>query len=180
MRIQKGKVRFSKRDLWNLDYTLKPIIHTALTQFRDSHHDGVPNSVLEDYIVEERGISLEEAREWISNNRNEYGDVDGYSYEMLYDYFHDVILTNMIFAFEYHPDYYDIEKPPYRLSFDRVESEYGEEIVSSVMNIKLDEGITQADVDAYKERSLQYNKDVYDRSLLGRMLFARYFDALWT
>ena len=179
MRIQKGKVRFSKRELWNLDETLKPILRTALTQFRDAKKMGVSTLIYEDYIADERGITIDEAVKWIDEHRDMYGEIEGFEgrLEEMVEYFHKVILEDMIFAFSDHPDYMDIEEQPFDISFERTEDEDGN--VYSNLHTKLKDGVTQGDYDSYREREREYDKKVHDRCERGRFLFARYFHALW-
>lgn len=179
MRIQKGKVRFSKRDLWNLDETLKPILRTALTQFRDAKKMGVSTLIYEDYIADERGITIDEAAKWIDEHRDMYGKIEGFEgrLEEMVEYFHNVILEDMIFAFSDHPDYMDIEEQPFDISFERTDDEDGN--VRSNLHTKMKDGVTQEDYESYREREREYDKKVHDRCERGRFLFARYFHALW-
>lgn len=179
MRIQKGKVRFSKRDLWNLDETLKPILRTALTQFRDAKKMGVSTLIYEDYIADERGITIDEAAKWIDEHRDMYGKIEGFEgrLEEMVEYFHNVILEDMIYAFSDHPDYMDIEEQPFDISFERTEDEDGN--VRSNLHTKMKDGVTQEDYNSYREREREYDKKVHDRCERGRFLFARYFHALW-
>lgn len=179
MRIQKGKVRFSKRELWNLDETLKPILRTALTQFRDAKKMGVSTLIYEDYIADERDITIDEAAKWIDEHRDMYGGIEGFEgrLEEMVEYFHNVILEDMIFAFSDHPDYMDIEEQPFDISFGRTEDEDGN--VYSNLHTKMKDGVTQEDYDSYREREREYDKKVHDRCERGRFLFARYFHALW-
>jgi len=180
MRIQKGKVRFSKRELWNLDETLKPIIRTALTQFRDAKKMGVSTLVYEDYIADERGITVDEAAKWIKEHRDIYGNIEGFKgrLEEMVEYFHKVILEDMIFAFSDHLDYMDIENQPYNIHFNRVGTT-SEGNVRSVLHREMKDGFTEEDYDSYREREREYDKKVHDRCERGRFLFARYFHALW-
>lgn len=179
MRIQKGKVRFSKRELWNLDETLKPIIHTALTQFSQEKKYGVSMLAYEDCISSDKGITIDEAKAWIKENQSNSGEVDGYTTEMIFDYFNNVIIQDMIFAFANHPDYDDIEKPPYKISMN-MDGEVREDgTVKSFIEYEWDRGITQEDVNAYGKRERQYDEMVADRCVRGRHLFARFFNSLW-
>lgn len=179
MRIQKGKVRFAKNELYNLDETLKPIIHTALTQFAQEKKYGVSMLVYEDYIASDKGITVEEAKAWIKENQSVSGEVDGYTTEMIMDYFNNVIMADMIFAFVNHPDYDDIEKPPYKISMNMDGERREDGTVKSFIEYEWDHGITQEDVNAYGEREREYDVMVADRSERGRYLFAKYFNSLW-
>lgn len=170
MRIQKGKYRFSKRELWNLDETLMPIIRTALEQFLEAKQWGIPNEVYVDYIADERGISLDEARQWVKDNRDEYGNVIGYEdSSMMGEYYKTKIIPDMIFAFTSHPDYFEVEKSPYDFNFAK----------SGAMQIIVNDGVTSEDIQTYNNRSLEYDKMINERCDRGRQYFARYFHSLW-
>lgn len=179
MRIQKGKPRFSKRELWNLDETLKPILHTALVQFRDSNRHGFPTMVYADYIAVERGITIEAADLWIKENMNSCGDLEGYDLNKMVKFFDTSILADMIFAFSNHPDYDEIEDAPFKISMnvDDERDENGNR--RSFIETKLNDGVSNDDYFAYIERQKAYDEGVAARCERGRHLFARYFEALW-
>ena len=75
MRIQKGYPRFCKRELWNLDSTLAPIIHQGLTQFKDSKRYGFPMTAVNQYLEEVEGLSKEQITERFKENPNEVRDL---------------------------------------------------------------------------------------------------------
>lgn len=179
MRIQKGKIRFSKRDLWNLDETLKPILHTALTQFDAVEKWGVSTKVYEDLIATDKGITVDEAKEYIKEHRDQQGDVEGYTNQMLSDYFKNVIMKDMIFAFADHPDYTDIEKRPYEITMNMDGEVRPDGNKRTFIEYVWDKGITQDDVNAYAQREKAYDEMVQERSERGRYLFAKYFESLW-
>lgn len=179
MRIQKGKPRFSKRELWNLDETLKPIIHTALTQFKETKRHGVASEVTIDYIVDTKNMTHAEAKAWVAENRNQYGEFDEYPTEMMFDYFNNVILEDMIFAFANHPDYDEVEKPPYKITMNMDGEQREDGTRRSFIEYIWDDGVTQDDVNEYHAREVEYDKYVAARSERGRLLFARHFNTLW-
>ena len=72
MFIQKGKIRFSKKEFWDLDTHLAKIIYTGLVQFKQSKRYGTPSPFLAESTVEHPlGTTTEEtnsAREIFSQN----------------------------------------------------------------------------------------------------------------
>ncbi len=46
MFIQKGKIRFSQKEVWDLDTNLAKIIQAGLVQFKQSKRHGTPSPFL--------------------------------------------------------------------------------------------------------------------------------------
>lgn len=181
MRIQKGKPRFSKRELWNLDTTLATIIHQALVQFKESPRNGYPVDAINQYFLDIEGLTEAQVTERFKQNPNDYDS------EKVSEYFEN-ILNKMIFAFskEAKIDYQDIEECPTVCSLSNPEL-FEKEIhttdekgnrYSSVM-FKPKEGYTQEDVDAYWVRNTNYHKDLNSKTEEGLSLFSKYFYNLW-
>lgn len=184
MRIQKGKVRFAKNELYNLDETLSPIIRTALTQFRDSKRHGFPMLVYEDYIAADKGITIEEAKQYIINafEQSRNGTIEEYKCADMFQYFTDVILEKIIFAFSKHPEYQDVEPMPYDIRFELLESTFIEgfdDCKESVLHCIPKDGYTEDDITLYDERKKAYDEKLKKDIEYGRQLFIRYYDALW-
>ena len=63
MRKSKGKWVASRKDIWDLDYTLSPIICAGLVKFKEtiinSKYSGVPSS-----FVKGEDVTDEEVKEW--------------------------------------------------------------------------------------------------------------------
>ena len=62
MRIQKGKVHFTKKDIWNLDHVLAEVILAGLQKFKETNRNGYPSSVLSDYLDEHTTLSEEDKK----------------------------------------------------------------------------------------------------------------------
>ena len=64
MFIQKGKIRFSKKEIWDLDTHLAKIIYTGLVQFKQSKRYGTPSPFLAESTVEHPlGTTTEETKQ---------------------------------------------------------------------------------------------------------------------
>jgi len=170
MRIQKGKIRFNKREVWNLDKHLAKVIVQGLEQFKTlNKHTIPPHLVTED-------INPETGREIYWDYSNEYCEEKWQE-----------LLDKMIFAFTEHPTYFDIE--PYDFHYDDLshpekfsEPEWKDHpIYGKVTRWRrvLKEGVTQDEVDAWWERSRAYNTEIKRKVDEGRELFIKYFDSLW-
>lgn len=63
MHKSKGKWVASRRDVWDLDYTLSPIIFAGLVKFKEvviqSKYSGVPSS-----FIKGKDVTDEEVKEW--------------------------------------------------------------------------------------------------------------------
>lgn len=179
MRIQKGKVRFSGRELWNLDNTLAPIIHTGLVQFKESKRHGYPMQAVYDYLQEVKGMTEEQVKSMFNENP------DDYSFKEVEEFF-EVILDRMIFAFseEAKQDYSDIEECPTICSMTNPE-EFGEENLGPDEKgnvytfFKPKKGYTQEDVNAYWVRHKEHVEKLEEKIKEGMRLFGVYFYSLW-
>ena len=170
MHIQKGKLRFNKRELWNLDKHLAKVIVEGLQQFKSVHKNTIPPHLVTEDINPETGRKL-------------YWD---YSSEYCDEQWQE-LLDKMIFAFTEHPTYFDIE--PYDFYYDDLT--YPEKFPEQVWEDHpiygkitewrqvLKEGVTQEDVDAWWERSRAYDAEIRRKVDEGRELFIKYFDNLW-
>lgn len=58
MHIQKGKLRFNKRELWNLDKYLAKVIVQGLEQFKSIHKNTIPPHLVNEDINPETGRKL--------------------------------------------------------------------------------------------------------------------------
>lgn len=180
MRIQKGHPRFSKRELWNLDSTLAPIIHQALVQFKDSHRHGFPMYAVTDYLKEVKGLTEEQITEMFKANPN-----GNYDREEVAEFF-ETILDKMIFAFskEAKKEYEDIEECPTLCSFTDPQAFEDEDLEPDEKGLsriffKPKKGYTKEDVDAYWVRHKEFNKVLENKIDEGLKLFSRYFYSLW-
>lgn len=181
MRIQKGHPHFSKRELWNLDTTLAPIIHQALVQFKQSNRSGFPMLATNQYLKDIEGLTEEQITERLNKNPNDFDS-------NLVNNFYEKIIDKMIFSFskEAKSDYNDIEECPTDCSLSNPEL-FEEEIhttdekgnrYSSVM-FKPKQGYTQEDVNAYWVRHKEYHENLENKVQEGLELFAKYFYSLW-
>lgn len=181
MRIQKGHPHFSKRELWNLDTTLAPIIHQALVQFKELPRFGYPMEAVTQYLIDVEGLTEKQVKERFEKNSNDFDS------EKVNQFF-ETILDKIVFAFskEAKSDYTDIEKCPTDCSLNNPEL-FEEEIhttdkkgnrYSSVM-FKPKQGYTQEDVDAYWVRYKEYHENLENKVQEGLSLFSKYFYSLW-
>lgn len=170
MRIQKGKIRFNKSEVWNLDKHLAKVIVQGLEQFKTLNKHTIPPHLVTEVINPETGMEV-------------YWD---YSEDYCEEQWQE-LLDKMIFAFVEHPTYFDIE--PYNFYYDDLSHPekfppvvweehpvYGK--VTEWRQI-LKEGVTQEEVDAWWERSRAYDAEIKRKVSEGRELFIKYFDSLW-
>ena len=169
MHIQKGKLRFNKRELWNLDKHLARVIVQGLEQFKTLNKHTIPPHLEVSFKAEDgRGVYYDYSSEYCEEQWQE-------------------LLDKMIFAFTEHPTYFDIE--PYNFYYDDLTHPekfppvvwedhpvYGK--VTEWRHI-LKEGFTQEEVDAWWERSRAYDAEIKRKVGEGRELFIKYFDNLW-
>ncbi|APD20315.1 hypothetical protein AM24_121 [Acinetobacter phage AM24] len=170
MHIQKGQLRFNKRELWNLDKHLAKVIVQGLQQFKSVHKNTIPPHLVTEDINPETG-------------REVYWD---YSSEYCEQQWQE-LLDKMIFAFTEHPTYFDIE--PYDFHYDdlthpeKFPEQVWEEhpVYGKITEWRqvLKEGVTQEDVDAWWERSRAYDAEIKRKVDEGRELFIKHFDNLW-
>lgn len=170
MHIQKGKIRFNKRELWNLDKHLAKVIVQGLQQFKSVHKNTVPPHLVTEDINPETG------RKFYWDYSSEYCDEQWQE-----------LLDKMIFAFTEHPTYFDIE--PYDFYYDdlthpeKFPEQVWEEhpVYGKITEWRqvLKEGVTQEDVDAWWERSRAYDAEIKRKVDEGRELFIKHFDNLW-
>lgn len=169
MRIQKGKVRFNKSEVWDLDKHLSKVIVQGIGQFKELRKHTVPPT-LEVSFKAQDGKTI-------------YYD---YSEEYCEEQWQELI-DKMIFAFTEHPTYFDIE--PYDFHYDDLTHPekfppvvwedhpvYGK---TTEWRQILKEGVTQEEVDAWWERSRAYDAEIKRKVDEGRELFIKYFDNLW-
>ncbi|HAV3580442.1 hypothetical protein V6347_18785 [Acinetobacter baumannii] len=159
MFIQKGKIRFSQKEVWDLDTHLAKIIYTGLVQFKQSKRHGTPSPFLTKSTAEHLlGTATEETRQiW------------------------EEILDQMIYAFSPQQEYDEIESSTYELKMiEDVErkSSFDDCIPIKVLTIpKAD--FTQQDIEAYRERKNRWEHLDVQKRQQGRELFVKYFNCLW-
>ena len=156
---QKGKIRFSQREVWDLDTHLAKIIFIGLVQFKQSKRHGTPSAFLTESTIEHSfGTATEETRQaW------------------------EETLDQMIYAFSPRQEYDEIEPSIYDLKMvedvDR-QSSSDDSIPIKMLTIPK-VGITERDIETYKQRKQQWEQvDILKREQ-GRILFAKYFHCLW-
>lgn len=164
MRVSKGKYIFSYKDTWNLDKVFNEIIHAGLIKFKSIKRHGYPNESIYDYYTR-LGYEHNKITEMLwANTYNADNVVE----------FWEACLDKMIFAFQNHPEYCDIEEPILEYNFDRATVQKG-----SIISQTIKDGYTQSDADAYKDREKAYDEDVAQRIKEGKELFFKYYDSLW-
>ena len=188
MRIQKGKIHFTKKDTWNLDYVLSEFILTGLQKFKETNRHGYPSLVLLDYLNEHTTLSEEDKK-----SAHLYGDATkfGIKEQDIIKYW-ETILDDMMFSFNYkeHKEYYQIERSltvsnlcnPDKFTKEELETavhidkKYGK---CTRFITKPKDGYTQRDVDEYELRRKKYYEQLNERKTKGLQLFAKYFYNLW-
>ena len=188
MRIQKGKIHFTKKDTWNLDHVLSDIILAGLQKFKETNRHGYPNLVLSDYLDQCTTLSEEDKKSAFM-----YGDATkfGIKEQDVIKYW-ETILDDMMFSFKYkeHKEYYQIEKSltvsnlcePIKFTKEELEDAvYIDEKFGKTTKfiIKPKDGYTQQDVDQYNIRMKEYYDQLEKRKAKGLQLFAKYFYSLW-
>ncbi|HQV25924.1 MAG TPA: hypothetical protein PLS76_09290 [Acinetobacter sp.] len=158
MFIQKGKIRFSKKEIWDLDTHLAKIIYTGLVQFKQSKRYGTPSPFLAESTVEHPlGTTTEETKQaW------------------------EDTLDQMIYAFSPQQEYDEIEPSIYDLKMieDTDRQSISESIPIKIITIPK-AGFTDQHIEAYKERKNQWEQLDIQKRQQGRQLFAKYFHNLW-
>ena len=170
MHIQKGKLRFNRSEVWNLDKHLAKVIVQGLEQFKEMGKNTIPPHLVTNEINKETG-------------REVYWD---YSSEYCEEQWNE-LLDKMIFAFTEHPTYFDVE--PYNFYYDDLthpemftSPEWEDHpVFGKVTEWRqiLKEGYTQEQVDAWWERSRAYDAEINAKVKEGRELFIKYFNSLW-
>lgn len=159
MHRHKGKIRFSRHEVWNLDLYLAEIIYTGLIQFKQAKRHGVPSHFLAEATHEQLlGIVTPESIQcW------------------------EDALDQMIYAFSPLQDYEDIETCNYTLKMmaqtDRIDPSAN--TISARMLKIPHEGVNEKDMEAYEARKLAWEQRDTEKRLQGRELFAQYFNYLW-
>lgn len=159
MFIQKGKLRFSQKEVWDLDTHLAKIIHAGLVQFKQSKRQGIPSAFLVESTAEHPlGTATEQtAQAW------------------------EEALNQMIHAFSPQQDYEAIESSIYDLKMiedvDRQRS--SDDCIPMRMLTFPKAGFNEQDIEAYRERKQQWEQIDHWKRQQGRELFAQYFHHLW-
>lgn len=169
MRIQKGKIRFNKSEVWNLDKHLAKVIVQGLEQFKTLNKHTIPPHL-------EVSFKAQDGKTIYHDYSSEYCEQQWQE-----------LLDKMIFSFTEHPTYFDIE--PYNFHYDDLshpekfpEPEWEDHpVFGKVTRWRqvLKEGVTQEEVDAWWERSRAYDAEIKRKVNEGRDLFIKYFDHLW-
>lgn len=173
MHIQKGKLRLSKRDLWNADKTLSRLIVGVLEQFKGESTNTIPP-----HLYKPLHNSSEQWKDAHSLGLTD----EEYEAEWMW------LLNKMQDGFREYPDYFDIE--PCNFYWDDLSNpEMFGEVVWEDDSIygkitewrkKLKPEYTQEDVDAWWKRYRAYNECVKKQTKEGREYFISYFDSLWS
>ena len=171
MRIQKGKIRFNKSEVWNLDKHLSKVIVQGLEQFKTLNKHTIPPHLYMDL----------HGRETIKVEDLKYTD-DEYNAEWLWllntmqdgfkpsdDYHKDLQCSDMTWCSLFNPEKFDGDDP---------ESVHNGVKMHEV-RWKLKDGVTQEEYDRCQElRSAWFTEHSYKREQ-GRKYFIAYFDSLW-
>lgn len=159
MFIQKGKIRFSQKEVWDLDTNLAKIIQAGLVQFKQSKRHGTPSPFLTESTIEHPlGTATAEARQvW------------------------EETLDQMIYAFSPQQDYDEIEPSIYHLQrTNDLEQTVNSDDYVAIKILRIPKaGITEQDITAYDERKYQWEQLDIQKRQQGRELFVRYFNCLW-
>lgn len=159
MFIQKGKIRFSQKEVWNLDTHLAKIIFIGLVQFKQSKRHGTPSPFLTESTADHLlgTATAETMQAW------------------------EDTLDQMIYAFSSQQDYDEIEPSIYDLKMvedvDRQSSADGGIPIEILTLPKA--GFTEQDIETYQERKNQWEQVDIQKRQQGRELFAKYFHCLW-
>lgn len=172
MHIQKGKLRLSKRELWNADKALSQVIVGVLEQFKGESTNTIPP-----HLYKPLHGSNDTCKDVHSLKLTD----DEYEAEWLW------LLNKMQDGFREYPDYFDIE--PRNFHWDDLSNpemfdgdgwedhpEFGK---VKEWRRKLKPQYTQEDVDAWWVRYKAYNEGVAKQIKEGREYFISYFDSLW-
>lgn len=171
MRIQKGRLRFNKRELWNVDDTLSKIIVSALEQFKSIPKHTIPPHLYTDIHGKETN-KVEDLK---------YTD-DEYNAEWLWllntmqdgfkpsdDYHKDLQCSDMTWCSLFNPEKFDGDDP--------------ESIRNGVkmheVRWKLKDGVTQEEYDKCQELRNEWLVEQAYKREQGRKYFIAYFDSLW-
>ncbi|MCH2071200.1 hypothetical protein [Acinetobacter pittii] len=159
MFIQKGKIRFSQKEVWDLDTHLAKIIYIGLVQFKQSKRQGTPSFFLTASTVEHPlGTVIEETRQvW------------------------EETLDQMIYAFSPQQEYDEIEPSIYELKMiEDVERKNSFDDCIPIKVLKIPKAdFTKQDIEAYKERKNRWEHLDVQKRQQGRELFVKYFNCLW-
>ena len=188
MRVQKGKIHFTKKDTWNLDHVLAEVILAGLQKFKETNRNGYPNLVLSDYLDQHTSLSEQDKKTACM-----YGEAAkfGIKEKDVIAYW-ETILDDMMFSFDFkqHKEYYQIEKSIIVSNLCAPEKFTKEELEGAVhvdekfgkttkFIIKPKDGYTQQDVDQYNIRMKEYYDQLKKRKAKGLQFFAKYFYSLW-
>ena len=175
MRVTKGKLKFSQRELWNLDAHLSTIIIGALEQFKSYPKHSVPPHLYRDANGDIQS----------NNGSVHYLESDKYS-DQHCDEQWVWLLDKMQDGFRVFPSYFDIE--PYNFYWDDLNSpeKFDEESWVEFEGVKCKEWqqklkpeYTQEDVYAWWERSRKYDAEIKQKVKEGRELFLIHYNSLW-
>ncbi|MDR6106247.1 hypothetical protein [Acinetobacter baylyi] len=159
MFIQKGKIRFSQKEVWNLDTHLAKIIYTGLVQFKQSKRHGTPSPFLTESTAEHPlgTITIETKQAW------------------------EDTLDQMIYAFSPQQEYDEIEPSIYDLKMieDRDRQHTSDDSIPVKILTLPYVGFTEQDIEAYQERKKQWKQADIEKRQQGRELFTQYFHCLW-
>ena len=168
MRISKGKIKFSRKDLWNLDSTLSEVIVQALEQFKTTKKHSIPPHLYRDF----------DGNEICNAHEIEMTD-EQFEQEWL------KLLNIMQEGFKPIKPFYEIEVVDFHWdSLFNPEKFSPEQLAPNEEGLyewhrKLKDGKTQEEYDAYLERADNWYKLSHSVRENGRKYFIAYFDNLW-
>ena len=168
MRLSKGKLKFGRKDLWNLDSILAKIIVDALEQFKSVNKHSIPphlyidlkgESICDPHSIEMTSEQFE--NEWTGLLKT------------MQDGFMPTIPYRIVEPNNFHWD--SLSNPE---MFTEKTSEWNGVQVTEWQR-KLKDGFTDEDYEAYLERQDMWDKAQFQRQAIGRRYFIAYFDNLW-
>lgn len=156
MRIKRGKVKFGYRDSYDVEDSLRPIIHDWLVNFKKTLQDidtrggcvGVPLTMIDE----------------LGEPKSDDGCYDETEIRRGLELWYEK-LDEMIFGFS--------PEPPIPSSVDFIMREH-ETTAEGFTRVTID----VVDEEAYN-RHLEDEKQFYERAEKGRELFAKHFESLW-
>lgn len=176
MRVTKGKLKFSQRELWSLDTHLSTIIVGALEQFKSYPKHSVPPHLYRD------------ANGDIQSTNGSVHSLESDKYSSEYcDEQWLWLLDKMQDGFRVFPSYFDIE--PYNFYWDDLSNPemFSEQVWEehpihgkvTTWRKTLKSEYTQMDVDDWWERSRKYDAEIKQKVKEGRELFLIHYNSLW-
>lgn len=84
MYVNRKGIQFSRRDMWSLDITLSPIIHSALIKFKEcsANNKGIPGKLLFELYPDSKGDYSEEETDFASTEWDKILDKMIYAFNL--------------------------------------------------------------------------------------------------